>query len=60
MKKTRYRLIYEDIVIGESTSIDGIANMVGCTRGHIYQRIVNGEFTYKKRTYKIIDKLDLI
>jgi hypothetical protein len=58
MKKTRYKLILNGEVLGEASSMDVIAKMVGCTKAHIYQRLVNGVFTYKKITYEIVDKLD--
>ena len=59
MKKTRYKLILNGEVLGESSSIGGIAKLVGCTRAHIDQRITEKKtFTYKKITYVIIDKLD--
>jgi hypothetical protein len=58
MKKTRYKLILNGEVLGESSSIGGIAKMVGCSREHINKTLVNGIFTFKKIRYEIVDKLD--
>ena len=59
MKKTRYKLILNGEVLGETSSIDAVAKLVGCTRAHIYQRLTEeGVFTFKKITYVVVDKLD--
>jgi len=58
MKKERYILMLDKQEIGRATSIEQIASLIGCTRVHIYQRLKEGYFTYKKQTYQLIDKLD--
>ena len=58
MKKERYILMLDNQEIGRATSIEQIGTLIGCTRVHIYQRLKEGYFTYKKQTYQLIDKLD--
>ncbi len=45
-------------VIGQGTSIEELAKLIGCTRAHIYKAISNNSFNYKKITYTILDRLD--
>ena len=57
--KNRYTLINENgVVIGSSSSIEGIAKLVNCTKQWIYMQKLKNKFVYKKETYTIIDKLD--
>ncbi len=57
-RKTRYTLQQNGEVLGKTTSIAGIAEIVGCTLQHVYQRLtIENTFTYKKITYEIVDKL---
>jgi len=58
MKKERYILMLDNQEIGRATSIEQIGSLIGCSRVHIYQRLKEGYFTYKKQTYQLIDKLD--
>jgi hypothetical protein len=58
MNKERYILMLGDQEIGRATSIEQVGNLIGCTRVHIYQRLKEGYFTYKKNNYQLIDKLD--
>jgi len=58
-RKTRYILKQDSIELGQTTSITGIADIVGCTVQHVYQRLTEeNTFTYKKITYEIVDKLN--
>ena len=56
--KTRFIIKLNDAVVGEASTIEGIASVIGCTRVHIYQSIKDNYVTYKKNNYQIIDKLD--
>jgi hypothetical protein len=47
-----------DQEIGRATSIEQVGKLIGCTKQHIYQRLKEGYFTYKKNNYQIIDRLD--
>lgn len=58
MKKERYILMLDNQEIGRATSIEQVGNLIGCTRVHIYQRLKEGYFTYKKQRYQLIDRLD--
>jgi hypothetical protein len=58
MNKERYILMLDNQEIGRATSIKQVGNLIGCTRVHIYQRLKEGYFTYKKQTYQLIDRLD--
>ena len=58
MKKERYILMLDNQEIGRATSIEQIGSLIGCSRVHIYQRLKEGYFTYKKQTYQLIDRLD--
>ncbi len=58
MNKERYILMLGDQEIGRATSIIGIGELIGCTKQHIYQRLKEGYFTYKKNNYQLIDRLD--
>jgi hypothetical protein len=59
-EKKRYKLLNVDgLELGQSHSIQGIADLVGCTAIWIYkQKFVDNKFKYKKITYVLIDKLD--
>lgn len=57
-KKNRWKLTTNEKTIGEASSMDELAALIGCTKQHIYQRLNDGKFTYKKITYTVIDKLD--
>jgi hypothetical protein len=48
----------DNVEIGRATSITNLGKIIGCTKQHIYQRLNEGFFTYKKQTYQIIDKLN--
>lgn len=58
MKKERYILKQGSSEIGRASSITKLGKLIGCTKQHIYQKLDNGFFTYKKETYQIIDRLD--
>lgn len=58
MNKERYILKLDNLEIGRATSITNIGKLIGCTKQHIYQRLNDGFFTYKKQSYQIIDKLN--
>jgi hypothetical protein len=58
MNKERYILMLGDQEIGRATSIEQVGKLIGCTRVHIYQRLKEGYFTYKKNNYQLIDRLD--
>lgn len=58
MNKERYILMLDNVEIGRATSITNLGKIIGCTKQHIYQRLNEGFFTYKKQTYQIIDKLN--
>jgi predicted transcriptional regulator len=58
MKKKRYKLKRDGETIVETSYIREIAEFLGCTREHIYKYIKGNQFSYKKITYMIIDKLD--
>lgn len=58
MNKERYILKLDNLEIGRATSITNIGKLIGCTKQHIYQRLNDGFFTYKKQIYQIIDKLN--
>ena len=58
MNKERYVLMLDNQEIGRASSIEQVGNLIGCTRVHIYQRLKEGYFTYKKNNYQLIDRLD--
>lgn len=58
MKKERYILLLEGNEIGKATSITNVGKLIGCTKQHIYQKLNDGFFTFDKKTYQIIDRLD--
>jgi len=59
IKKTRYKLFNGETLIGEASSVDGIAALLGCTRRHIEKQTTEGNtFKFLRVTYTIIDKLN--
>ena len=58
MKKERYILMLDNVELGRATSITNLGKIVGCSKQHIYQRLKEGFFTYNKKSYQIIDKLN--
>jgi hypothetical protein len=59
MRKNRFILMNGENKVGESPSIREMAKLVGCSFQNIYQNMNEDktQFTYKKITYTIIDKL---
>jgi hypothetical protein len=58
-KKMRYKLFNGETLIGEATSIEGVGELVGCTKQHIFQQLTQeGTFKFLRVTYTIIDKLN--
>lgn len=58
MKKTRYTLMKGEEVLGTASNLKEVASLAGCTRAQIYAYLTpEGTFTFRKITYKIIDKL---
>ena len=59
--KNRYILMEAHKKIGEAPSIQALAQLIGCTRAHIYHSYspINGvdTFKFKNINYQIIDKL---
>jgi hypothetical protein len=56
-KDMRYRLESNGEVLGVFKSIEAIGEHVGCTKQHIYVTLPSGGFKFKKKKYKIIDRL---
>jgi hypothetical protein len=57
MSKLRFILMMEDQELGRYQTMKDIANKIGCSFQHVYKNN-NGEFIYKKVTYKVIDRLN--
>lgn len=59
MRKNRFILMNGETKVGEAPSIRDLGKLVGCTFQHIYKYInkEKTQFTYKKITYTIVDKL---
>jgi len=57
-KNNRWILMLDGIEIFRASSIELIANNVGCSRFYIYKQTKEkSSFTYKKNVYQIIDRL---
>ncbi|CAA6810570.1 MAG: Unknown protein [uncultured Sulfurovum sp.] len=56
-QKYRYMVMSGHHKLGTGMSVQHIADIVGCSRQHIYKEIKDGVFTFKKEKYKLIDKL---
>jgi hypothetical protein len=61
MKRTqlpRYTLKLDGVDLGSSSSIRGIANLMGCSYQYIYRDIDDdGTIKYNKKVYTIVDRL---
>lgn len=53
----RFKLTVNGEEIGRFTNFKEIAEAVGCSFQHVYRKNDTNEFTYKKVTYTIIDRL---
>ena len=63
-KDMRYRLELNGEALGNYRSMVAVADYLGCTKQHIYIQLGTkdewtdtNEFVYKKRKYKVIDRL---
>ena len=57
-RKNRYTLLKGDEVIGDSPSLNGIAELADCHLQTIYKTRDGNNFTFDGVVYTIIDKLD--
>jgi hypothetical protein len=62
MKKKRYIILKNNIIIGEANTNPEIYRLINCNRQNFNHRLINTIFstgvTYKNDSYRVIDKLD--
>lgn len=60
-KKNRYILQHNGVELGQAINISGIAEILEISVPTIYATLTDDNtFKFRKKTYQIIDKLDLI